>query len=172
MGGIALANSQGWFSSGPSTAEGVKTCDEVIQSGVQQNFHEHAELEVYLNSDTPYDFSPDRYQVAAGFVHFEQGPQDANGATIHVHASRPTLGCLFETLDWSVGPDQIVTDTGEEYIVDENHELRVLENGQPAQRGWNQPIVQDATYVIEFTQVSDSPDDGTNDTNSSTGASR
>jgi hypothetical protein len=167
MGGIALANSQGWFSDSPESVEGVKSCDEVVdKSTLREEFHEHARLEVYLNSDTPYDFSRERYQQAASFVHFERGAQDANGAQIHVHASRPTLGCLFETLDWTVGPDRIVTDTGEEYVVDEDHKLDILLDGEPAPRGWNQPIVGGSPFVVEFAPVdSGSSDDGNQSTN-------
>jgi hypothetical protein len=157
FGGIVAANQAGLFSDDGASGE-VRSCEEVF-TGSQ--VHEHARLEVYLGSDQPYDFSAERYQVADPRVHFEHGQRDANGARIHVHEPRPTLGCLFETLNWNVGPDRIETDTGEVYQANGEGEIEVLVGGEPIDRGFNEPIVGQEQYVVRWTP-SDAGGDQTN----------
>jgi len=160
FGGIVAANQAGFFDDGASAQGEVISCDEVF-TGTQE--HEHARLEVYLDSEEPYDFSAQRYQLADPRVHFENGRQDANGAMVHVHETRPTLGCLFETLGWTVTQDKIVTDQGEEYVANGEGSFEILANGEPSDRGFNQPIIGQEQYVVRYT----SADAGGNATNSS-----
>lgn len=158
LGGIAVADQLGWVG-----GSGAGQCDTLEGSQI----HEHAELFVYLDGDgQPYDFSAERYQVAAGFVHFEAGQQDANGATIHIHERRPTLGCLFSTIDWQVSQDRIVTDTGETYAEDANNELKILVNGKPAEDGFRTVLVGERTYEVRFTHPGGT--DGGNETGNNT----
>lgn len=115
--------------------------------------HEHAELEVYLNSSEPYDFSAERYQLAAREVHLEEGPDDADRATIHIHTEDLTLVDFFATLEWEVGMDGITTDQGEAYQVDGNHTLSILADGEKADRGLAEPLADDRTYVVRFSHA-------------------
>jgi hypothetical protein len=153
FGGIVAANQAGLFNEETGAAGEVQSCEQTF---VGSTVHEHASLEVYLDSDQPYDFSAGRYQMADRGVHFENGAQDANGARIHVHEARPTLGCLFETLSWTVDqedgePVRIETDQGEVYTADEG-DLEILLNGEPADRGWNTPIQQQDRFTIRYTE--------------------
>lgn len=167
FGGLIAANQAGVF----DTVGGGDPCASVEGGNV---VHEHATIYVYLDSETPYDFSPRKYQVAASFIHFEHGIQDRNGAQVHIHQTRPTLACLFDTLNWRVGPDGITTDTGEHYPVDEDHEIEVLFNGEPSDKGFQTELHGCSgpcnTYVIRYKTV-DGGSDGTDgsDTGNQTG---
>lgn len=169
FGGIVAANEAGLFSGGGGTSGEVLSCEDTF---VGSTVHEHASLEVYLDSDQPYDFSPGRYQLADNRIHFEAGAQDANGATIHVHEARPTLGCLFETINWNVDqndadePVLIETDQGNVYEAN-GGDIEILLNGEPADRAWNTPIQQGDSFTIRYTPGGDAggqTDDTGNDT--------
>lgn len=112
--------------------------------------HEHAELAVHLNSSEPYDFSAERYQLAAREVHLEEGADDADGATIHMHAEDLTLRDFFTSIGWDVSQQAIVTDTGERYPVDEDHQLAVAVDGEPARQGFDVPLEDGASYVVRY----------------------
>jgi hypothetical protein len=172
FGGIVAANQAGLFDDGGAAGSGeIKSCGETF---IGSNVHEHADLEVYLDSNQPYDFSPQRYQLADNRLHFEHGSGDANGAKIHVHEARPTLGCLFETLNWRVAHDEagepvrIETDQGQVYEAN-GATLEVLVDGEPADRGFNHPIQQDETIVIRYSPA-DEADDGTSNDTASNGS--
>lgn len=115
-----------------------------------QQIHEHAQLDVRLNSSEPWDFSPDRYQHQAGFVALEDGPEDADGARIHVHQDRPTLDCLFATLGWETAEHRIETDTGAVYEATNEAPIEVLVNGEPVEDGFDVPIQRAHTYEIRY----------------------
>lgn len=158
FGGIVAANQVGLFADGQQGA----SCDDVFTGA---DVHEHARLEVYLDSEQPYDFSPERYQQAHRLIHFEHGQGDADGATIHVHQARPTLSCLFETLRWSVSEDRIETDTGEVYEANGEGDIEILVNGEPSERGFAVPITQGDEFVIRYTPAAeDAPETDGNDT--------
>ncbi len=154
FGGIVAANQAGLFSGGGGGGD-ILSCEETF-TGAQE--HEHARLEVYLDSEEPYDFSQQRYQVADPRLHFEGG----DGSMVHVHEIRPTLGCLFETLGWEVSPDRIETDTGAEYVANGEGDFEILVNGEPGERGFNQPIEQGDTYVVRYTSSPEDSGDGAN----------
>lgn len=144
LGGIAVADQFNLI--GDST--GV-SCGEV-QVG---NIHEHAEIQLYLNSSQVFDFSPQKYQLQSDFIHFEQGQQPGPDTTAHIHSTpgtRPSIGCMFSTLGWQVSEDKIVTDTGETYPVDENHELTILVDGEPADEGFAAQLIGGSTYEIRY----------------------
>jgi hypothetical protein len=111
--------------------------------------HEHAELEVYLDSSQPYDFSAERYQLAARDVHLEEGADDAEGATIHMHAEGLTLQDFFASIGWEVSTEAITTDTGETYAADGNATITVTRDGQPVEAGFAVPLEPGASYVVE-----------------------
>lgn len=110
--------------------------------------HEHADLEVYLNSSEPYDFSPERYQLAADEIHLEEGDADADGATIHMHAEELTLADFFASIGWEVDEDAIRTDEGEVYAADANHTLTVTKDGEPA--SFQAPLEDGASYTVRY----------------------
>lgn len=159
LGGIALASNMGWIGGDGASAGGGASCDETL---IDKSVHEHARLEVYLDSEETYDFSAERYQLATGFLHLENGQDDAsNGATVHVHQARPSLGCFFETIDWQVSQDRIVTDTGDTY--EENGgEITITVDGEPADV--TAPLVQGSVYVVEYTPGDAGGTDGGNET--------
>jgi hypothetical protein len=111
--------------------------------------HEHADLEVYLDSSEPYDFSAERYQLAARHVHLEEGAEDANGATIHIHEEGLTLADFFTSIGWQVSTEAITTDTGETYEAGENATITVRVDGEPVAAGFAVPLEPDSTYVVE-----------------------
>lgn len=117
--------------------------------------HEHAHLEVRLNGSEPWDFSPDRYQHQAPFVAFENGDEDADGAQIHAHEARPTLGCLFATLGWETAEHRIETDTGEVYEAGPNASIEVLADGEPVEDGFEGPIRNAHSYEIRYNASAD-----------------
>ena len=160
--GLVWADRAGVF-----TAGGGDPCAS-IEGG--QIVHEHARLFLYLDSQAPFDFSPSKYQVQAGFIHFEHGQADANGATIHIHQVRPTLRCLLTTVHFRVHPDAtVVTDTGTRFDSDD-YDISITMNGNPVRRGWDEPILgcdnPCNTYVIRYTPKGETPppDDTGNDT--------
>lgn len=162
LGGIAVADQFGVF--GSST---VGKCDTLEGRGL----HEHAELYVYLNTSEPFDFSPNRYQVQEGFVHFENGRSPGPDTQLHIHEARPTLGCAFSTLGWTVSPGKIVTDQGDEYVDDANHDLEILVDGEPADEGFRTLLVGQRTYEVRYTYTGDAPAEpaGNESGNASTG---
>ncbi|PSG97461.1 hypothetical protein BRD56_05230 [Thermoplasmatales archaeon SW_10_69_26] len=124
----------------------VSPCPDVGGTAV----HEHAELDVRLNSSEPWDFSPSRYQDQSSAVRLEDGSADADGARIHVHEDRPSLGCLFATLGWETHEQRIETDTGDIYEAANGTEIEVLADGEPLQEGFDAPIQQARTYEIRY----------------------
>lgn len=164
LGGIAVASNMGWIGGNGSGATGGASCEETL---IDKSVHEHARLEVYLDSDRPYDFSASEYQLQAQFIHLEHGEEDANGAVIHVHQARPSLGCFFETIDWQVGMDRIVTDKGDTYVQD-GGEITVTVDGEPAD--FTAPLVQGSTYIVEYTPADEGTSDGGDGTGNQTAA--
>lgn len=151
MGGLALGENLGWFSNG-----GASECDTL--EGRQ--IHEHADVLVFLDSDEPVDFSPPRYQVQEGFLHFEGG-QSPPDRIAHMHEARPTLGCLFGTINWQVSEDRIVTDQGDEYVAEDGYEIHVLEDDVrneedfPKNKTFRDYLIGPRTYVVVYKHVDD-----------------
>lgn len=167
FGGIVAANQAGLFSEESGAQGSVLSCEETFTG---RTVHEHARLRLYLDSDETYDFSAARYQVASPKIHFEERQSDGppGGARVHVHEARPTIGCLLQTLGWSVSEDSLTTDTGETYAADANHEFQFLVDGEPSDRGFNTPLEQRTTYTVRYQATDDAGGqaDG-NDTNAS-----
>lgn len=112
--------------------------------------HEHADLAVYLDSDQPYDFSAERYQLAADEVHLEEGQADADGARIHMHAEELTLADFFTSIGWQVSQEAITTDRNETYEADDRTPITVRVDGEPAQAGFDVPLEPGASYVVVY----------------------
>lgn len=165
LGGIALASNLGWIGGDGPGATGGASCEETL---IDKSVHEHARLEVYLDSDQPYDFSGSEYQLQAQFLHLENGEEDANGAVVHVHQARPSLGCFFQTIDWQVGMDRIETDKGQAYTAD-GGEIVVTVDGEPAD--FSSPLIQGSTYIVRYSPADGGTMDGGNQTNETTVAS-
>lgn len=147
MAGLAIGENMGWFGAGAAT-----DCDGLEGTQV----HEHATILVFLDEDEPFDFSASKYQMREGFLHFEQG-HDPPDRLIHIHERRPSLGCMFGTLDWYVSEDRVETDTGETYEANETHEIRILVDGEPAteafqeiDQGFEAPLVGGNTYEVHY----------------------
>lgn len=168
LGGIAVASNMGWIGGDDAGATGGASCEETL---IDKSVHEHARLEVYLDSEQTYDFSGSEYQLATQFLHLENGEEDArNGAMLHVHQARPSLGCFFETIDWQVSPDRIVTDKGDTYVED-GGEITITVDGEPAD--FSAPLVQGSVYVVEYTPGEEtSSDDGNQTTNQTVASDR
>lgn len=163
LAGWTIASQMGLFSDGG----GGDACATVEGRSV----HEHARLEVYLNSTQPYDFSPQKYQLQAQFLHLEEGQGDANGAVMHIHQSRPTLACFFDTVNWQVSEDRIVIDTGEVFEEDATHELEILVDGKPAKDGFETFLQQGQQWQVRYTWTGGSSvdDGGADDANETSG---
>jgi hypothetical protein len=112
--------------------------------------HEHAQLDVRLNASEPWDFSADRYQHQASAVALEDGAEDADGARIHVHEDRPTLGCLLATLGWETAGHRIETDTGHVFEATNGTPIEVLVDGEPVEDGFAEPIRNAHTYEVRY----------------------
>lgn len=153
FGGIVAANQAGLFDDSGAGSGEVLSCEETFTG---RSVHEHAGLEVYLNSSEPVDFSQQKYQLADNRIHFEGG----DGRTVHVHEARPTIGCLFQTFNWQVGPDRLELPNGEVYEADANHEFEVLKDGEPADRGFDTPLEGQSQYVVRYTYTGGASDGG------------
>lgn len=123
------------------------SCRETLTG---ERTHEHARIELYLESEEPYDLSPERYQLADRRVHFEAGERDAGGAIVHLHEAGATLGCVLETLGWQVGADRLVTDTGRTYEATPENPFEVFVDGDLSNEGFDQPIEGGKTYVLRY----------------------
>lgn len=132
---------------GASDGEAPASCEEVLTG---RRTHDHARVEIYLDSERPYDFSPERYQLADRRIHFEAGQRDAGGAIIHLHEAGATLGCVLETLGWNVDADRLVTDRGEVYPETSQTPFEVFENGQPSPEGFDAKMAGGNTYVLRY----------------------
>jgi hypothetical protein len=88
-------------------------------------------------------------QLAARHVHLEEGAEDANGATIHIHDEDLTLADFFTSIGWQVSTEAITTDTGETYAADGNATITVTRDGQPVEAGFAVPLEPGASYVVE-----------------------
>lgn len=130
----------------PSDANAYDDCGTLTGRTV----HDHAKLLVHLDGDEPFDFSPERYQLATRTLYIEGGERDANGTIVHVHEARPTLDCLFDTLGWEVSNRSILTDTGEVYAENETHRIVVTRDGDRLVDGFRTQLEHGRRYVVSF----------------------
>ena len=101
--------------------------DLLLLSGLGQlrSTHIHADIKVYINGKS-IDFSQPKYQLAARFIHFEEGIGDV----VHVHATGHTMGHLFKSLELDFDNNCIVAGNND-YCNEGNRKLRFYVNGNP-----------------------------------------
>jgi hypothetical protein len=100
--------------------------------------HYHANFAVYLNGALEEFKGPQYYQevaicsAATGITIPQQRAHmhDNVNSVVHVHDHAVTWGQFFENLGWIVGPDFIITDSGQTYKADSVNQLHVILNGQ------------------------------------------
>ncbi|MBI2655826.1 hypothetical protein HYX06_05400 [Candidatus Woesearchaeota archaeon] len=101
--------------------------DIMLLSGVGplRSAHNHADVKVYINGKA-IDFSQSKYQLAARFIHFEEGIGDV----IHTHATGLTIGHLFKSLGADFGSNCLAFEEAD-YCNGGNARLRFYVNGKP-----------------------------------------
>ncbi|MBI4452394.1 hypothetical protein HY637_03120 [Candidatus Woesearchaeota archaeon] len=134
-----------------SKAELVKSISELqkdnkdlmLLSGVGQlrSAHNHADVKVYVNGKA-IDFSQSRYQLAARFIHFEEGIGDL----IHIHAIGLTIGHLFKSLGMDFDNDCIFFEKAG-YCGDGNKKLRFYVNGKESNE-FDNYVIKDLDKIL------------------------
>src|SRR3989338_8811613 len=102
--------------------------------GTLRSAHNHADVKVYINSKA-VDFSERKYQLAARFIHFEEGIGDV----IHIHATGLTLDHLFKSLGGDLINNCIVLE-GQSYCNNGDKTLKFYVNGQKSSEFGNRVI--------------------------------
>lgn len=92
--------------------------------GELRSAHLHADVKVYVNGSS-IDFSQKKYQLAARYIHFEEGVGDV----IHTHATGLTTGHMFSSLGMDFSSSCIEFE-GNNYCIEGNKKLRFYVNGQ------------------------------------------
>lgn len=100
--------------------------DLLLLSGIGplRSTHQHADVKVYINGQA-IDFLQSKYQLAARFIHFEEGVGDV----IHMHATGLSMGHLFRSLGMDFNDNCIVFENTD-YCRSENKKLRFYVNGK------------------------------------------
>ena len=93
--------------------------------GPLRSAHNHADVKVYINGKA-IDFSQSKYQLAARFIHFEEGI----GEAIHTHATSLTMGHLFKSLGADFDNNCLAFEKTD-YCSGGNAKLRFYVNGKP-----------------------------------------
>ena len=101
--------------------------DLMLLSGIGKlkSAHNHADVKAYINGKA-IDFSQQKYQLAARFIHFEEGVGDV----IHTHATGLAMGHLFKSLGADFNRNCITFEEAD-YCNDGNKKLRFYVNGKP-----------------------------------------
>lgn len=121
--------------------------------------HYHANWALWINGER-VDFSGDQYMedVAACSVagHLEIAPKNRvhmhenNPDVVHVHHGGATWGHLLQNLGWGIGPDWIVTDSGEMYREADGARLSFILNGFEVPPANNRVIARGDRLLISF----------------------
>lgn len=85
--------------------------------------HIHQDFKVYLDGNA-IDFSQQKYQVRAPYVHVE----DNDGDVIHVHATGVTMGMFLESVGMKLTQNCFSTDQGTNYCNGNNKTLKFYVN--------------------------------------------
>lgn len=117
--------------------------DLMMLSGVGslRSVHNHADVKVYINGKA-VDFSQSKYQLAARFIHFEEGIGDV----IHTHATGLTMGHLFKSLGADFGNNCLAFEKTD-YCNGENAKLRLYVNGRPNSE-FDNYIIKDLDKIL------------------------
>ena len=92
--------------------------------GPLRSAHLHADVKVYINGNS-IDFSQKKYQLAARYIHFEEGVGDV----IHTHATGLTMGHMFSSLGVDFNSNCIEFES-QDYCNGGSKKLRFYVNGQ------------------------------------------
>ena len=94
--------------------------------GPLRSTHNHADIKFYINGNA-VDFSQQKYQLAARFIHFEEGI----GNVVHVHATGLTMGHLFRSLAGDLNNNCVALEKNN-YCSEGSKKLRFYVNGNPS----------------------------------------
>ena len=94
--------------------------------GPLRSTHNHADIKVYINGNA-VDFSQQKYQLAARFIHFEEGI----GNVVHTHATGLTIGHLFRSLGGDFSNNCAALEKNN-YCSEGSKKLRFYVNGNPS----------------------------------------
>ena len=139
-----------WLSKGSLIMQAAEMQNDIkdlhLLSGIGslRSVHLHADVKVYINGK-PIDFSQRKYQLAARFIHFEDGIGDV----IHTHATGLTLGHLFKSLGGDLS-DNCLTLEGQSYCNDGDETLKLYVNGQKNNEFDNRVIKNLDKYLISY----------------------
>ncbi|MEK6943518.1 MAG: hypothetical protein AABX00_05635 [Nanoarchaeota archaeon] len=117
--------------------------------GALRSTHEHADIKVYINGQA-IDFSQPEYQLAARYVHFEEGVGDV----IHIHATGITLGQLFNSLGMDFNQNCFVYESVS-YCTGKDKTLKFYVNGKPSAEFNNKLIKDFDKYLISYGNEND-----------------
>lgn len=139
-----------WLSKGSLIRQSVEMQNDLrdlhLLSGIGplRSAHLHADVKVYINGKA-IDFSQRKYQLAARFMHFEDGIGDI----IHTHATGLTLGHLFKSLGMDFNSNCLILE-GQAYCNSDGKILKFYVNGQPAIEFDNKVIKDLDKYLISY----------------------
>lgn len=112
--------------------------------GALRSTHQHADIKVYINGQS-IDFSQKRYQLAARFIHFEEGIGDV----IHTHATGLALGHLFKSLGMDFNNNCIVFER-QSYCSNGGKTLKFYVNRQPNKEFGNYVVRELDKILISY----------------------
>ena len=117
--------------------------DLMLLSGVGplRSAHNHADVKVYINGKA-VDFSQSKYQLAARFIHFEEGIGDV----IHTHATSLTMGHLFKSLGADFDSNCLAFEETD-YCNGGNAKLRFYANGKLSNE-FDNYIIKDLDKIL------------------------
>ncbi len=143
--------------------------------------HYHANFAMYIDGEG-VDFSDDKYMedVAGCSLSGEKMPKDRvhlhenNGDTIHIHSEWAAWGHFFANNNYYFSSERIITDTWEEYSVDQENKIYYVLNGKEINNPYNRLISSEDRLLIaygdytqeELTELSDSVSDNAGEYNS------
>mgnify|MGYP001581855164 CR=1 FL=1 len=139
-----------WLSKGSLIMQAAEMQNDIkdlhLLSGIGslRSVHLHADVKVYINGK-PIDFSQRKYQLAARFIHFEDGIGDV----IHTHATGLTLGHLFKSLGGDFNNDCVVIG-GQGNCNSGDKTLKFYVNGQKSSEFDNRIIKDLDKYLISY----------------------
>lgn len=117
--------------------------DLMLFSGIGplRSAHNHADVKVYINGKA-IDFSQSKYQLAARFIHFEEGIGDV----IHTHATGLAMEHLFKSLGADLDNTCLVFEQTD-YCKSGNANLKFYVNGKPNNE-FDNYIIKDLDKIL------------------------
>lgn len=109
--------------------------------GSLRSAHNHADVKVYINGKA-IDFSQQKYQLTARFIHFEEGIGDV----IHLHATGLTIGHLLKSLNIDFD-NRCIGFEDKTYCNEENKKLRFYVN-EKENNEFDNYVIKDLDKVL------------------------